>query len=124
MEPMTGSKLIGLSQDEDLVAEELFVMTTYADGRENIPQVLENLEEHLAYWDRKEEEGSMFAAGPFLPADHDDEWSGDGVVIIRADSYEEADRIAEADPMHRAGARRYELRPWLLNHMRAEVVAA
>lgn len=124
MDPMTGGRLIGLSQGEGLAAKELFVMTTYAEDRERIPQILEHLEEHLAYWDQMEEEGSMFAAGPFLPDDHDEEWSGDGLVIIQADSYEEAEKIAEADPMHQAGARSYGLRPWLLNHIRAEVVTA
>ena len=55
----------------------------------------------------------MFAAGPL--AERGESWSGDGMVIIRADSLEEATKIAEADPMHSSGARKFNIRPWLMN---------
>ena len=37
------------------------------------------------------------------------------MIIIRADSMEEATRIAEADPMHSSGARTFRIRSWLMN---------
>ena len=37
------------------------------------------------------------------------------MIIVRAASLAEAIVIAEADPMHSSGARRFHVRPWLLN---------
>ena len=37
------------------------------------------------------------------------------MIIIRASSIEEATEIAQADPMHSSGARRFRIRPWLVN---------
>ena len=37
------------------------------------------------------------------------------MVIIRAGSLQEAQEIAASDPMHKAGARSFRARPWLLN---------
>ena len=54
------------------------------------------------------------AAGPM--ADMNGEtWSGDGMVVIRAESLEDAKAIAAADPMHATGARKYMVRPWIVN---------
>jgi uncharacterized protein YciI len=64
-----------------------------------------------------EEQRVMFAAGPVMPADLKEPWSGEGMVIFRAESMEAARKVAEADPMHAFGARTYQLRPWLLNHL-------
>jgi hypothetical protein len=44
-----------------------------------------------------------------------DEWAGEGLVVVRAASVDEAKAIAERDPMHRSGARRYRVRPWMIN---------
>jgi uncharacterized protein YciI len=55
-----------------------------------------------------------FAAGPF-DDDAETQWSGEGMIIVRAASLAEARTIADADPMHASGVRRYRIRPWLLN---------
>jgi len=61
-----------------------------------------------------EREGTMFAAGP-LWTDDEQHWRGEGMVIVRASSVEEARSIAERDPMHRSGARSFHIRPWMIN---------
>lgn len=61
-----------------------------------------------------EEQGVMFAAGPVSVADGS-AWKGEGVFVYRAASLEDAIRIAEQDPMHTSGARRFEVRAWCLN---------
>lgn len=76
--------------------------------------VLENLEKHLEFQCGLERRGIMFGAGPFW-ADNEEDWHGEGMVIIRAASLAEAKRIAAEDPMHKAGARSFTVRPWLLN---------
>ena len=37
------------------------------------------------------------------------------MVIVRAADIEAAKKIAAEDPMHKSGARKYRVRPWLLN---------
>jgi uncharacterized protein len=37
------------------------------------------------------------------------------MFVYRADSLDEARKIAESDPMHSSGARRFRIRSWLLN---------
>ncbi len=75
---------------------------------------MENLEQHLTYQLLLERRGVMFAAGPHW-TDDGQCWEGDGMVVVRATSMAEAETIAKEDPMHACGARRYRVRPWLVN---------
>ena len=38
-----------------------------------------------------------------------------GMIIVRANSFEEADEIAKNDPMHTSGVREYDIWNWSLN---------
>lgn len=76
--------------------------------------VFANLEEHLAFQVQLEKDGVMFAAGPMW-SDDEQQWEGEGMVVVRASSREEAVAIAERDPMHKAGARSFRVRPWMIN---------
>lgn len=60
---------------------------------------------HIEYLDNLDQEGKIFARGPFS----DD--SG-GLVVYKADSYEEALLLAENDPHVILGSRRLELKEW------------
>lgn len=73
-----------------------------------------HLDEHLAYLAGLERDGRLFLAGPLMDPDPD-RWSGDGLLVYRAADYAEAKRIAEGDPLHKAGARTFVVRPWLVN---------
>lgn len=79
-----------------------------------IGPVLENMEDHLAFQVAIEKEGIMYAAGPMW-TDDEASWEGEGLVVVRAGSRAEAMAIAERDPMHQRGARRYHVRPWMIN---------
>ena len=37
------------------------------------------------------------------------------MIIYRANNLDEARKLADADPMHSAGARSYDVRKWLVN---------
>jgi uncharacterized protein YciI len=63
---------------------------------------------HVEYLEKLEEEGKVFARGPF----GDD--SG-GLVVYMADSYEEALTLAENDPHVINKVRRLELKEWKKN---------
>jgi len=95
-----------------LLGKQLFVVnTTPVDG---MAPIQANIKEHLAYQRMLEDTGVMFAAGP-VADDGGAAWSGEGMVVVRADSLAQAEAIAAADPMHAAGARSYRVRPWLVN---------
>ncbi|PIC69864.1 hypothetical protein CSV77_11385 [Sporosarcina sp. P16b] len=65
----------------------------------------EVLPRHIEYLDRLDEQGKIFARGPFA------DQSG-GLIIYRADSFEEALQLAEADPHVIEKVRRLELKKW------------
>ena len=98
--------------EKGLLAKQLYVVLTQPAS--DMDAVFSHLQEHLAYQLELERTGVMFAAGPFAD-DQGQEWEGEGMVIIRAESIEHATQIAEADPMHKSGARKFRVRPWLLN---------
>jgi len=61
--------------------------------------------QHLAYLDKMREEGRIFANGKFADG------TG-GLVIYKAESLEEAQKLAENDPFIIHQARTYELHEW------------
>lgn len=87
------------------------IFTTPVAG---IGPVLEHLEEHLAFQVQLERDGILYAAGPMW-TDAEDAWEGEGLVVIRAASRSAAIQIAHGDPMHKAGAREFRVRPWMIN---------
>ena len=93
------------------------IFTTPTDG---LGPVFANIEAHLEFQMQLEREGVMFAAGPMW-TDDEASWEGEGLVVVRAASREEAEAIAERDPMHRAGARSYRVRPWMINEGRLRI---
>lgn len=109
---MHWSDLVTYSTEHDLLAKQLYVV--FSEPTNGLRPVLENLDEHIAHQTRLEKNGTMFAAGP-LASDDEQEWHREGMFMYRADSLEEATKIAESDPMHKSGARRFRIRTWLLN---------
>lgn len=72
------------------------------------------LPDHLAYQKEMEAKGSLVLAGP-LSDDTGEAMQGVGLIIYRAETFEQARSYAEADPMHKRGARAFKLRRWLVN---------
>jgi uncharacterized protein len=61
--------------------------------------------QHMEFLVEKEKEGKIFARGRFT------EGKG-GLVVYIADSFEEAKKLAESDPLIVSGARFLELYEW------------
>ncbi len=95
-----------------MLQKQLYAIVTVPAG--GIEPILAGMEEHLAFQVSLEAEGVLFAAGPMW-SDDERSWEGDGLVVVRAGSRAEAVAIAERDPMHRSGARRFTVRPWMIN---------
>lgn len=101
-----------IARERGALALELFVVFSTKSGADaNIPAVLPD---HLAYQAKMEAEGRLAFAGP-MSDETGEENSGDGLIIYRASSFEEARAMAEADPMHSTGTRNFVLRRWLVN---------
>jgi uncharacterized protein len=111
-EIITQEFLYGICKEKGFLAKSLYVVTTRPSG--DMAAVMENIEEHLKYQVALEKRGILFAAGPTFSRDGT-HWEGEGMVVIRADSLEEAHEIAGQDPMHKSGAREFDIHPWLLN---------
>ncbi len=73
-----------------------------------------SLPDHLAYQAELERAGSLAFAGP-MSDETGEHMQGLGLIVYRADSLEAARALAEGDPMHRSGARSFELRRWMIN---------
>ena len=95
-----------------VLAKKLYVILTTPTG--SLEALKIHLGAHLDYQKDLDARGVTFAAGPFAD-DSETEWSGEGMIIVRAADLEEAIAIAMADPMHKSGVRSFRVRPWLLN---------
>lgn len=70
-------------------------------------------DDHLAYMADLEASGKLMLAGPLSDAGGRD--VAGGCIILRAANMAEARGLAANDPMHKGGARKFELRRWLIN---------
>jgi len=101
-----------LEASKSMLQKQLYaIFTTPTDG---LGAVFANLDDHLKFQVQLEKDGIMYAAGPMW-TDDEPSWEGEGLVVVRAASRQEAIAIAERDPMHVAGARSFKVRPWLIN---------
>jgi hypothetical protein len=100
------------SRGRGFLATQFFaIFTIPVKGMDDILQVLA---EHLKFQVELDDSGIMFAAGPLCDVETNT-WKGRGLIVVRAESIAEATAIADADPMHQRGVRRYEIVPWLVN---------
>jgi uncharacterized protein len=109
---MTWPETVRWAEEHGLLAAQLFLVQSVPTN--GLGPVLDNLDPHVAYQVQLEKNGTMFAAGP-LADDEAREWKGEGMFIYRAGSREAAVQLAEQDPMHASGARRFTVRSWLMN---------
>jgi uncharacterized protein YciI len=91
--------------------KELFVIfTTPIAPRE---EILKILPKHLERQVELERAGILFAAGPMF--EENKEGAVRGMIIVRASSFEDARKIADGDPLHKAGLRTYSIDRWIIN---------
>lgn len=101
-----------LEASKEMLQQQLYAIFT--EPTDGLGPVFAVIEEHLKFQVALEKDGTMYAAGP-LWTDDEQSWEGDGMVIVRAASRQDAIAIAERDPMHKSGARSFKVRPWLVN---------
>ncbi len=77
------------------------------------PEINKRVGEHLEHQVALEKAGVLFAAGPLYPKGSSEPEAG--MFVLRANSFEEAEAIAAADPLHKAGLRTYTIQKWRMN---------
>ena len=100
---------------EKLLRKHFWVIETRQVPGKEIPQSM--MQAHLAHQVQIEKAGILFAAGPVATEGE----ATYGMIVIRAASRDEARRIADSDPLHQGGFRRYVLRDWMVNEGRVSV---
>lgn len=101
-----------MARERGALALELFVIESTPSAAPEA--VKDTLPDHLAYQRELEQQGTLVLAGP-LSDPTGEIMVGAGLILYRAQSMDEARAIAEADPMHKTGARSFTLRKWLVN---------
>lgn len=94
------------------LAMELFVVRTKPTG--DMGLVKATLPDHLAYQKQMEDAGTLVMAGP-VSDETGDLMEAEGMIIYRAANLDAARALADGDPMHKTGARSYDIRKWLVN---------
>ncbi|MDB4213762.1 YciI family protein [Octadecabacter sp.] len=94
------------------LAMELFVVRTRPTGVMGL--VKATLPDHLAYQKQMEDAGALVMAGP-VSDETGDLMEAEGMIIYRAANLDAARALADGDPMHKVGARAYDIRKWLVN---------
>ena len=75
--------------------------------------VATKIKDHLERQVELEKNGTMFGAGPMFEDGAERPYAG--MIIVRANSFAEADEIAQGDPLHAAGYREYTISRWHMN---------
>ncbi|MGI9506020.1 MAG: YciI family protein [Geminicoccaceae bacterium] len=101
-----------IAKSRGALALELYVVQSVPNGDQELMKA--TLPAHLDYQKELEARGNLVLAGP-LSDETGEAMQGYGMIIYRAQSFEEARGLAEADPMHAQGARSFTLRRWLVN---------
>jgi len=100
-----------------MMRKELYVIetSTLVEAAELAPHLVD----HLRYMIDLEQRGLLFASGPFT--DGGGNVTGDGLTIVRAKSYDQAESIALEDPFTKLGLRKAVVRRWIVNEGRIQL---
>ena len=101
-----------IARSRGALALELYVVQSVP--KDDPALVKATLPAHLDYQKEMEASGRLVFAGP-LSDETGEEMQGFGMIVYRAESFEQAKSFAEADPMHKSGARSFTMRRWLIN---------
>ena len=100
-----------MADHHDMLGKTFFAILTAPAPGATREQLGATLPAHLDHQVKLEKEGILFAAGPLDAEDG----SRRGLIVIRAESFEDARRIADTDPFHAQGLRTYTVEQWTVN---------
>ena len=100
-----------MADSKNFLNKTLFVITTVPCAPRE--EMLKHMSAHIDRQVELEQSGIMFGAGPVF--NEGSEVPDAGMIIVRADTFEQAKEIADGDPMHANGVRSYTIQRWCLN---------
>ena len=103
--------VINTHHTNEMLRKDLYVIFTRPVAPRE--KIMELLPKHLERQVELEKQGILFAAGPMEPQENDKPRTG--MIIIRADSFEDAHAIEMEDPLHAAGLREFDIWNWSMN---------
>ena len=83
-------------------------------------RVAPHIGSHRGYMEHLLDTGRLLASGPYVDEEHHP--TGDGFALIAADSREEAERVANDDPLVREGLRSARVHCWQLNQLDSDAL--
>ena len=95
---------------ESFLNKDVYMVIT---GPVRSPEIEKLKGEHLQFQLDMEKRGILFAAGPIF--ERGSSVPETGMYVLRASSFEEAEALANSDPLHKAGLRKYTLQKWRIN---------
>jgi uncharacterized protein YciI len=102
---------------ERMLRKQLWVIIAERVG--SPAEMSNHLKAHLEYQISLEKQGIMYGAGP--AALRGESAPAFGLIIMRAKTLQEAQRIADSDPFQIAGVRTYKLYQWSMNEGRISI---
>lgn len=100
---------------ERMWKKQYYLMSRTLVHPERIPGVLL---EHYEWMIAMEKDGHVFASGPVFDKGGE---QGVGLTVFRAESWEQAEEYASADPFVTSGAVDFEIKRWQVNEGRISV---
>lgn len=97
----------------EMVNKRVYVGLSKVNMSAGGPPPIQVVNEHLEYALKLEQEGVLFAAGPFV--DDTGAMVGDGLFVVRAASKSEAEEILAKDPIHVGNFRKCTVYGWNLH---------
>ena len=109
--PITpASRSVHISDELAQTHEVQFIVFTRLVSSRN-EQLHQHLDAHLQFLKTLRDKGVLGIAGPFFTPEGTN--SGNGLYVLRVDNLDEARRITEQDPLHKAGVRIPTVEVWL-----------
>lgn len=100
--------------DERLAGAQKVYFACFTErGQASMEDVDRVVPAHKQWLADQEAAGRIFVAGPFLTEDYS--YAGSGLIVLRAETAEEAHQLAAQDPMHANGIRTFRIVPWQIN---------
>ena len=100
-------------------AQKVYFVCFTEPASASLEEIEKAVPDHKKWAAEAEAAGQFFVAGPFL--DEDYRYTGSGMIVVRARTYEEAEAVVATDPMHARGLRTFRLARWQLNEGRLPV---
>lgn len=94
-----------------MLHKKLYIVFSEPTGKSGDPRKV--FPAHIEYQLKIEREGILFAAGPFV--DSKGKPQGPGMIVLRAKNMAQAKRVADNDPFHKHGYRKYRIQEWMVN---------